>query len=222
LTSPEPASSEPASSEPASSEPASPEPVSGVYVSLAFVDEALALRQAALCRRWGLTPRPELHLTLLYLGDVPPELLYTLGEALRPLSPDWPSLVLRVTGVGAAAGHEAPRLLHDEDALLGAVDEHRVAWWSIDGGVALQALRTRVLSCCEGAGVSIDPVRASFFSPHLTLGSAAPDGEPWDQHVLAKEPSLLREEPWGLGPSVTHLTSSRVHPQSLVSLFRWP
>ena len=210
------------SPEPASPEPASPEPVSGVYASLAFLDEALALRQVALCRRWGLTPRPELHLTLLYLGDVPPELLYTLGEALRALSPDWPSLALRVTGVGAAANHEAPRLLHDEDALLDAVEEHRVAWWSVDGGDVLQALRARVVACCEGNGVFVDPVRASFFSPHLTLGSAAPDGEPWDQHVLAKEPSLFREEPWGLGPSVAHLTSSKIHPQSLVSLFRWP
>jgi 2'-5' RNA ligase len=191
-------------------------------VSLAFAEGALALRQATLCQRWGLTPRPELHLTLLYLGEIDPELLSALSEALRSLSLDWSSLVLRVTGVGAAANREAPRLLREEDALLDAVDEHRVAWWSVEGGVALQALRARVLSCCEGEGVSIDPARTSFFWPHLTLGSAAPDGEPWDQHVLPKEASLLREEPWPLRPSLAHITSSKIHPQSLVSLFCWP
>jgi 2'-5' RNA ligase len=191
-------------------------------VSLAFAEGALALRQATLCRRWGLTPRPELHLTLFYLGETDPEPLEVLATALRGLGDAWATLALRVTGVGAAVGSE-PRLVLHEEELRAPGELHRVAWWSVDGGEALQALRARVRTCVEGAGLSASQAGAIFW-PHVTLGSTNPEapGEPWDQHVLPKEASLLREEPWPLRPSLAHITSSKIHPQSLVSLFCWP
>jgi 2'-5' RNA ligase len=193
----------------------------GVYVGIALLDPELRPAQEALCRRWGLVPRAELHLTLLYLGETAPEPLEALATALRGLRDAWTSLALRVTGVGAAAGSE-PRLVLREEELLAPETGPRVAWWSVDGGEALQALRARVRTCAEEAGLSAAQAGVTFW-PHVTLGSVNPEApeEPWDQHVLPKEASLLREEPWPLRPSLAHLTSARIHPRSLHPLATW-
>lgn len=194
--------------------------LSGVYASLALDDPALFEAQRALCSRLGLRPRPELHLTLLYLGEVERALLDPLASALRARFDRWDSLAPRVLGVGGSGEGD---LLVDEALAREAIP--RVAWWSVEGGEALGALRAALIDACASLGVEARGA-SELFSPHVTLGSEGPPEDPasiWDRHGILKPPSLeVEASPWPLCPRLAHLTSSRYHPGSLRLLFAWP
>ncbi|WP_245817359.1 RNA 2',3'-cyclic phosphodiesterase [Geodermatophilus saharensis] len=111
------------------------------------------LRDAPGAPRWGDPAR--WHLTLLFLGAVPPDLLPALtagvGEAVAPTPP----AVLRLAGAGRFGSRRRPQ----------------VCWAGVDGDVAvlavLAALAGRLAAAARGLGL---PVEDRPFRPHLTLG----------------------------------------------------
>ncbi|MGY1702585.1 RNA 2',3'-cyclic phosphodiesterase [Geodermatophilus sp. SYSU D00766] len=108
------------------------------------------LREAPGAPRWGDPAR--WHLTLLFLGAVPPGLLPSLsarvGEAVAPTPP----AVLRLAGAGHFGSRRRPQ----------------VCWAGVDGDVAvLTALAGRLAAAARGLGL---PVEDRPFRPHLTLG----------------------------------------------------
>jgi adenylylsulfate kinase-like enzyme/2'-5' RNA ligase len=191
--------------------------IQGLYLSLALPEGVLVPEQRALCARWGLAPRPELHATVLYLGEV--ELRQALAlHAVLARWGRWSELRLRGTGVGAAEEQEPPCLL-DAGAMEAPSPLARVAWWSVEGGEPLRALRAAALEACASVGIPVEQAGEDYF-PHLTLGSWRPEGDPfWDQHVLPKRPSIAPSGPPEIPLWCAHLTSSRLHPASLLPLF---
>jgi adenylylsulfate kinase-like enzyme/2'-5' RNA ligase len=191
--------------------------IQGLYLSLALPDGALVPEQRELCARWGLVPRPELHATVLYLGEVELRQALALHAALVRWG-RWSELRLGGTGVGAAEEQEPPCLL-DAGAMATPSGFARVAWWSVEGGEPLRALRAAALEACASVGVPVARAGEDYF-PHLTLGSWRPEGDPfWDQHVLPKGPSVAPSGPPEIPLRCAHLTSSRLYPASLLPLF---
>lgn len=117
----------------------------------AVAAEMAALAEVGADVRWV---RPEqLHVTLKFVGDTPPEDVDPLREALRDV-PTAGALRLSVRGLGRfpAAGRGAPR----------------VFWAGFDGDVdGLVTLARAVEDACAECGVERE--RRSF-TPHLTLG----------------------------------------------------
>jgi 2'-5' RNA ligase len=109
--------------------------------------------------KWG---RPERwHLTLLFLAQVPEELVPALVTAAGPAVGAAPPMLLRLAGGGR----------------FGSVRRPQVAWAGIDGDVAaLGALAGRLADAARELGL---PVENRAFQPHLTLGRWKP-GRPAD------------------------------------------
>ncbi|MBL4916328.1 RNA 2',3'-cyclic phosphodiesterase [Tabrizicola sp. DMG-N-6] len=108
--------------------------------------EALALR---LPRR--VAPE-DLHLTLVFLGEVPPDRLQALHEAAEALS--MPGFALRIEGLGLF-GRSAPNAL----------------WAGLAPEPALEALQAKLETALRRAGATPEKRR---FVPHITLGRFPP------------------------------------------------
>jgi 2'-5' RNA ligase len=99
--------------------------------------------------RW--TPESQLHVTLKFYGEVPPERLDQLGDALR------------------AAAAETPPL----DCVVGALGtlppgrKGRVVVAAVDAPVSLELLQHRVEQRSAALGFAVE---GRPFRPHLTLG----------------------------------------------------
>ncbi len=108
------------------------------------------LRAAPGAPRWGDVER--WHLTLLFLGAVPPALLPGLTAAVGRAAEGTPPAVLRLAGAGRFGSRRRPQ----------------VCWAGVDGDVAvLTALAGRLADAARGLGL---PVEDRPFRPHLTLG----------------------------------------------------
>ncbi len=92
-----------------------------------------------------------LHLTLKFFGEVVPERLEVIAEALRFAGRGTPSLPLRLEDLGAFPSRQRPRILY-----LG-----------LDGPPALELLKDRIERGGEAIGF---PPEGTPFSPHVTLG----------------------------------------------------
>ena len=104
--------------------------------------------------RW--TEPARWHLTLLFLGAVPREVLPALGAGAAPVVAAAPPMLLRLAGAGR----------------FGSLRRPSVAWAGVDGDVAsLTALAGGLAELARGLDL---PVEERPFRPHLTLGRWAP------------------------------------------------
>jgi 2'-5' RNA ligase len=160
----------------------------------AHLAAALApLREAPGAPRWGDPGR--WHLTLLFLGAVPPGLLPALTDAVGDAVAPTPPASLRLAGAGRFGSARRPQVL----------------WAGLDGDVAVvAALAGRLSAAARGLGL---PVEDRPFRPHLTLGRWHPrrpaDGD------LADRLTGYRGPDWPLaGVSLVHSTGGRHEPLS--------
>ncbi len=102
--------------------------------------------------------RPEgIHLTLRFIGNVPPAFAATIERALSETLGAFAPVALRTSGIGTFGGGHA-----------------RVVWAGLAGELdALQALHSRVQSALAGTGAVAADERP--FRPHLTLARVPPD-----------------------------------------------
>ncbi|MFN4058582.1 MAG: RNA 2',3'-cyclic phosphodiesterase [Roseinatronobacter sp.] len=130
-------------------------------------------------------PPENLHITLLFLGEVPEPVLEELHLALEGARLG-PRLELRLSGLGLF-GKAAPHNLH-------AV---------VDPAPALMALHAKLAQTARRAGLTLE---ARKFQPHVTL-SRLPKGS-FLQHEL--EAALVRDALWRSDPfQVAELTLFR-------------
>jgi RNA 2',3'-cyclic 3'-phosphodiesterase len=92
-----------------------------------------------------------LHLTLKFFGEVAPERLEVIAEAVRFAGRNTGPLELRLDGLGAFPSTVRPRVL----------------WVGIDGPPALELLYDRLERGGEAIGF---PPEGAPFRPHVTLG----------------------------------------------------
>jgi 2'-5' RNA ligase len=128
-----------------------------LFAGLPVVDEARQdvvsllgrLRDSAWPVRW--VHDEGVHLTLKFFGEVAPERLDVIAEAVRIAGRDTPLLPLRLGELGAFPSAARPRVL----------------WLGIDGPPALDLLHDRLERGGEELGF---PVEGTPFRPHVTLG----------------------------------------------------
>ena len=107
------------------------------------------LRSASWPVRW--VHDEGLHMTLKFFGEVGPERLDVIAEALRFAAADAGSLGLQLGELGAFPSRSRPRIL----------------WVGVDAPPALELLQDRIERGCEAIGF---PPEGAPFQPHITLG----------------------------------------------------
>lgn len=134
------------------------------------------LRAHAPDARWV---RPEgVHLTLVFLGDVPTDRLPALRDALTPVGPRHAPFVLSVGGGGT----------------FGSPDHPRVLWADVRGDTAaLKSLQADVAHALEPLGFASEYAE---YTAHLTLARAK---RPHGDAALAACARRLRDASWGEG-----------------------
>jgi 2'-5' RNA ligase len=126
--------------------------------------------------RW-VSPH-QIHLTLHFLGEIPPEELPAVAEAARIAASGALPFELEAAGVGAFPNLGRPR----------------VVWVGLQGDMeALHRLQSRLTQELAARGF---PPEDRPFSPHLTLGRVRPQARPQEarglgQALAAMKPVLL-------------------------------
>lgn len=129
----------------------------------ALVDRLISV-QRILDDRWPARSvrwvrREQLHLTMRFYGNVPPEQTPALTEALRAACVETRPLSLALAGLGAFPNPRRPRVL----------------WVGVTGDLeSLERLEQRIQSATAAFG---DHRETRPFQPHLTLGRIADDRE---------------------------------------------
>ena len=128
------------------------------FVAILLNDEVRAAVAAEIARLRPLAPRvgwvaaPNLHLTLKFLGELPPDELGQVKDGLTEAVTGVVPFSLRFQGLGAFPGMARPRVL----------------WVGVaEGGHAAQALQSRVEAALGRRGFARED---RPFSPHLTVG----------------------------------------------------
>ncbi len=91
------------------------------------------------------------HMTLKFFGEVAPERLDVIIEALRYAAEGAGALGLKLGGLGAFPSRSRPRIL----------------WVGIEAPPSLELLQDRIERGCEALGF---PPEGAPFQPHVTLG----------------------------------------------------
>jgi 2'-5' RNA ligase len=140
--------------------------------------------------RW--VTRPQMHLTLRFLGDTAVSQLPRLQEELTQLAAKYHAFQLRLKGVGAFPNRKRPR----------------VVWAGLAGDlVALQKLQAEL----EDRMVVLGWEREKRpFSPHLTLGRVKDAAQ---MHRLDWEVKLAKV---GFEVTAVHLVQSELRPSGAV------
>jgi 2'-5' RNA ligase len=128
-----------------------------LFAGIPIVDEARreivtllgSLRDSTWPVRW--VHEEGLHLTLKFYGEVAPERLEVIEEAVRFAGAGAGPLALRLDVLGAFPSTARPRVL----------------WLGIDGPPALELLQDKLERGGEGIGF---PPEGKPFQPHVTLG----------------------------------------------------
>jgi 2'-5' RNA ligase len=107
------------------------------------------LRATDLPVRW--VPDEGLHLTLKFYGEVSPERLEVIEEAIRQATAGSEPLAMRLDELGAFPGARRPRVL----------------WLGLDAPPALELLQDRLERRSEAIGFTPE---GAPFRPHVTLG----------------------------------------------------
>ena len=114
-------------------------------------------------------PAANLHVTVKFLGEIPPELAPELVLRLRRSLVNLDPFEIRATGLGGAPSLESPR----------------VVWFDVEGGAALTKLHALVESETEGLGFARE---ARAFRPHVTIARVLEGA--WPQTVKLQRPEL--------------------------------
>ncbi len=139
--------------------------------------------------RW--TDPARWHLTLLFLGAVPREVLPALSAGAAPAVSAAPPMRLRLAGAGR----------------FGSARRPQVAWAGLDGDVgALTELADRLAHVARGLGLAVEE---RPFRPHLTLGRWRPR-QPADG-TLTDRLAGYRGPAWPVGEVL--LLESRLGPE---------
>jgi len=109
------------------------------------------LREREYPVRW--VPADSLHLTLKFLGEVPPEAVSSLGEALAGVARTTDSFSIEIGGFGAFPTVRRPRVL----------------WMGVKPCPALRGLKQDLEWALSEHGIEREN---SSFHPHFTLGRA--------------------------------------------------
>jgi 2'-5' RNA ligase len=146
------------------------------FVAILLNDEVRSAVAAEIARLRPLAPRvgwvaaPNLHLTLKFLGEQPPDALEQVKDGLTEAVTGAILFSLRFQGLGAFPGMARPRVL----------------WVGVaEGGQAAQALQARVEAALGRRGF---PREDRPFSPHLTVGRVRePRGLAGLQEAMARD-----------------------------------
>lgn len=146
------------------------------FVAILLSEEVREAIAAEIARLRPLGPRvswiapPNLHLTLKFLGELPPDALEQVKEGLAEAVTGVTPFSLRFGGLGAFPGVARPRVL----------------WVGVDdGGQAAQALQARVEAALSRRGFAREE---RPYSPHLTIGRVRdPRGLAELQQALARD-----------------------------------
>jgi 2'-5' RNA ligase len=156
-----------------------------LFVALALpesVREEVGRRVAAERRRlpaarW--TPPENLHLTLVFLGEVDEDGAARLAEALAPALAPHPPLTLRLAGAGCYPP-PPPR---------GKARPAKVAWVGVEVEEGVERLVALQAEAVAAARRAVDvPDESRPFSPHLTL---ARPRETWREEAIATFTSIF-------------------------------
>jgi adenylylsulfate kinase len=190
-----------------------------VYVSLAVERLSLAEFQEQVCSRFGLRPRPELHVTLGYIGEAEHGPLEALARELAPLAHEQPGTPT-VTGLGGAVEGGAP--ITPETTTADLDGRSRVLWWAVERTDALLRAHDVLRDAVRKVGLS-DRFFPTEYYPHITVGSLSGAGEPdpksWDVHDVPKLATLGRANcPATVPAQRLHVTRTDLHSQSLFTI----
>ncbi len=194
--------------------------VEGAYVALAIVPTVpLCELQRGVCAKYSCTPRPELHVTIGYLGSCSYSSASIIAEALRQWAPQT-FHVLETSGVGGAMLDSTgqPQLFKPSTDLV--LMSPRVIWLTLLPTDELMTLRKELIVAAHSAGADPTYMQSTFF-PHMTLGSAGP-GEPtdwsrFDIHNLPKIASLKAVH-CTIDVEAIHITNAEAAPDSVVKI----
>ena len=137
---------------------------------------------------WKWTRAENLHVTLKFLGEIPPEKLKNISEALRGVGCNWPILV-KFRSLGFFPNEKRPRVL----------------WIGMDAPPSLPRAAAGIEAALASVGV---PQEEHAFTPHLTL--ARNKGAKLSEKMrsaLAKYPSTQFGE---MNASAFHLVESKL------------
>jgi 2'-5' RNA ligase len=122
------------------------------------------LRASDLPIRWA--PEESLHLTLKFLGEVPPEALEVVETAVSAAAARSEAFAIEVGGVGAFPALKRPR----------------VVWMAASGGEGLLSLHSATTQHLAARGFEVE---TRPFHPHVTLGRVKKHARPGDTDTLA-------------------------------------
>jgi 2'-5' RNA ligase len=169
---------------------------SEIQAGLQQVEKSLQARLGALPVRW--VPAKNIHLTLVFLGDVVTTQVDALKDMLRAQLAGQSPFELEVAGLGAFPSFRKPR----------------VVWVGVSAPPDLSSLQHRI---AQGAARLGYPPEERPFSPHLTLGRLAKTASP--EQALKIGELLTAEKVGTLGRMVVasvNLYSSDLQPTGAV------
>jgi len=128
-----------------------------IQAGLQQAEKTLQARAGALPVRW--VPAQNIHLTLVFLGDVVTTKLDDLKDMLRAEVTGQPAFEMAVGSLGAFPSFRKPR----------------VVWVGVDAPPGLSSLQHKIEKATARLGY---PAEDRPFSPHLTLGRVAKTATP--------------------------------------------
>jgi len=160
------------------------------------VEKSLRAPLGALPVRW--VPAHNIHLTLVFLGDVVTTQVDGLKDMLRSQVASQPVFELEVASLGAFPSFRKPR----------------VVWVGVSAPPALPALQRRI---AQGAARLGYPREDRPFSPHLTLGRVAKNASPEDVRKIGEMLAAEKVETLGrMTVTSLNLYSSDLQPSGAV------
>lgn len=117
------------------------------------------------CVRW--TPPENIHLTLKFLGEIPPAQVDALTSALRVQADSVPAFNVEVGGLGSFPDGKRARIL----------------WIGIQAPAEIQTLHRGIESACARLGYESE---SRGLSPHLTIGRVRQDATPADAQKIRR------------------------------------
>jgi RNA 2',3'-cyclic 3'-phosphodiesterase len=151
-------------------------------------DATSTLRDAAPSMTW--VREPQLHLTLKFFGEQPPEVADRVSTAMADVALRHRQVPISIGGVGAFPNLRRPR----------------VVWMGIEQSPRLELLHHDVEVACEAAGFEID---ARPFRPHLTLARSKGKGRSTveELHALSRAAKQTKTEVESIVTSIDLMAS---------------
>jgi 2'-5' RNA ligase len=167
-----------------------------IQAELQRVAKTLQERAGAIPVRW--VPVKNIHLTLVFLGDVVTSNLDTLKDALRSQVIGQRAFEITVARLGAFPSLRKPR----------------VVWIGVDAPPELHSLQHRIAQSTERLGY---PAEDRPYSPHLTLGRVGKTASAEQVRRLGEILEAIKVESLGSMPvSSVNLYSSDLQPGGAV------